>query len=91
MVVAGEVKMLVESSPVWAFHFVAMRIDPKVDWWFAFAYVLCLLAEVTEAQINHVTASAVELVFDVEHFLRHVTLESFCRDDLSAALVVRSG
>ena len=83
--------MFIESTSIWAFHVVAMRIDPQVCRRFALTYILCVLAEVAEAQIYTVPASAVQFVSDVEYFLRYMAHKCLCGDDLFAALVVCSG
>ena len=83
--------MFLESSCIWAFHVVAMRVDPQVCRRFALTYILCVLAKVTEAQIYTIPASAVQLVSDVEYLFRYMAHKRLCGDDLFTALVVCSG
>lgn len=91
VVVVGLVEVFVESSSVWTFHVVAMRVYPQVCRRLTLSYVLGVIADVAETQIYDVPATAVEFVFDRESFVRDMASECLCRDDLLATLVVCSG
>ena len=87
-VVAREGKVVVECASFWVIHVEAMRVNTQVNWWFAFAYVLRSWAKCAVAQVNYVSAAAVEAMEDVKGFPCGFAGEGFCRVEVPATEVL---
>ena len=83
--------MLIESDAVGSLYVVPVGVYPEVRRWFAFSYVLLLLAEGAMPQVDNISALAVEIVAYLQRFPCHVAGECCCRLDVPAALVSGCG